>query len=63
MEKYEAYEFAIFNKWGDKVFSTDKISEQWDGSNAITGAYTWVITIIDELGAVRKKMGEVMLIK
>jgi hypothetical protein len=63
MEKYESYEFTIFNKWGSKVFTTDKVSGQWDGENGITGVYTWLITIIDELGAVRKKMGEVMLIK
>ena len=63
MEKYESYEFVVFNKWGDKVFTTDKVSKKWDGENGITGAYTWLITIIDELGAVRKKMGEVMLIK
>ena len=63
MEKYESYEFTIFNRWGEKVFTTDKVSEQWDGENGIPGAYTWSIIIIDELGAVRKKVGEVMLIK
>jgi len=63
MEKYESYEFTIFNSWGEKVFTTDKVSEQWDGENAIKGAYTWSIIIIDELGAVRKKVGEVILIK
>ena len=63
MEKYESYEFTVFNRWGEKVFTTDKVSEQWDGENGITGAYTWSIIIIDELGAVRKKVGEVMLIK
>lgn len=63
MEKYKSYEFTVFNRWGEKVFTTDKVSEQWDGENGITGAYTWSIIIIDELGAVRKKVGEVMLIK
>jgi len=63
MEKYESYEFTIFNRWGEKVFTTDKVSEQWDGVNGLLGTYTWSIIIIDELGAVRKKVGEVMLIK
>ena len=63
MEKYESYEFTVFNRWGEKVFTTDKVSEQWDGENGIAGAYTWSIIIIDELGAVRKKSGKVMLIK
>jgi gliding motility-associated-like protein len=63
MQKYESYEFTVFNRWGEKIFTTDKVSEQWNGENGITGAYTWVIIIIDELGAVRKKSGKVMLIK
>ena len=63
MEKYESYEFTVFNRWGAKVFTTDKVSEQWDGANGLEGTYTWSIIIIDELGAVRKKIGEVMLIK
>ena len=63
MQEYESYEFTIFNRWGEKVFTTDKVSEQWDGENGIIGTYTWSIIIIDELGAVRKKAGEVMLIK
>ncbi|MDC3395272.1 PKD domain-containing protein [Flavobacteriales bacterium] len=63
MEKYESYEFTVFNRWGEKVFTTDKVSEQWDGVNGLLGTYTWSIIIIDELGAVRKKVGEVMLIK
>jgi len=63
MEKYESYKFTIFNRRGEKVFTTDKVSEQWDGANGLLGIYTWSIIIIDELGAVRKKVGEVMLIK
>jgi gliding motility-associated-like protein len=63
MENYESYEFTVFNRWGEKVFTTDKVSEQWNGENGVTGTYTWSIIIIDKLGAVRKKAGEVMLIK
>ena len=63
MEKYESYEFTVFNRWGEKVFTTDKVSEQWDGANGLQGTYTWSIIIIDELDAVRKKSGKVMLIK
>ena len=63
MEKYNSYQFTVFNRWGEKVFNTEKVSEQWDGVNGLTGIYNWVIEIIDELGAVRRKVGEVMLIK
>jgi len=63
MEKYESYEFTVFNRWGEIVFITENISEHWDGIEAQQGAYTWSIIIVDELGAMRKKVGEVMLIK
>jgi gliding motility-associated-like protein len=63
MEKYESYEFTVFNRWGEIVFITENVSEHWDGIDAQHGAYTWSIIIVDELGAMRKKAGEVMLIK
>ena len=63
MEKYKSFEFKIFDRWGELVFRTNKISEGWNGENAISGKYAWVIIITDELGEVRKKVGEVMLIK
>ena len=63
MEKYKSFEFKIFDRWGVLVFRTNKISEGWNGENAISGKYAWVIIITDELGEVRKKVGEVMLIK
>ena len=55
MEKYQSYEFTIFDRWGEEIFRTNKISEGWNGDNAISGKYTWVIIITDELGEVGKK--------
>ena len=63
MDKYESYEFFIFNKWGEIIFETDKINECWEGLDCQNGSYIWKIIIIDELGAVRKEAGEVLLIK
>jgi len=63
MEKYESYEFTIFNRWGELIFTTDKINKKWDGADAQAGTYSWVIIITDELGAIRKETGKVMLIK
>jgi len=63
MDKYKSYEFIVFNRWGEKVFVTNNIAEHWDGANCQHGAYTWSIIIVDELGAIRKKVGEVLLIR
>ena len=63
MEKYESYAFYIYNQWGEQIFDTDKINECWDGANSQHGSYAWAIIIVDELGEVRKKVGEVLLIK
>jgi len=63
MGKYQSYEFIVYDRWGTKVFSTDKVGEGWNGENAIVGKYAWAIIITDEMGALQTKMGEVLLIK
>lgn len=63
MQMYKAYQFIIYNKWGDKVFETTDVSEYWDGTGVPTGVYSWVLLITDELGAVRKENGLVTLIR
>jgi gliding motility-associated-like protein len=63
MIEYKSYEFTVYNRWGEKVFVTKNISEYWGGMDAQHGVYSWSIVIVDELGAVRKKGGEVLLIK
>jgi len=63
MGKYKSYQFVIYNHWGEKVFSTDKVEEGWHGANAIPGKYAWVIIITDEMGAQQKRVGEVLLMK
>lgn len=63
MNKYQSYQFIIYNKWGEAVFTTDKITEGWDGANAKSEVFTWVVIIKDEMGAIRKKVGQITLIK
>jgi gliding motility-associated-like protein len=29
---FESFEFEIFDRWGESVFFTDKLSEGWDGT-------------------------------
>jgi gliding motility-associated-like protein len=59
-------EFVIFNRWGNKIFSTHDITRGWDGTvsgqPAPAGAYIYVITGTDAKGIVRNE-GTVMLMR
>jgi len=59
-------EFSIFNRWGDRVFSTRNIGRGWDGTvggrPAGTGTYVYVITGTDLKGPVLMK-GTVVLVR
>lgn len=63
MDKYETYQFIIYNKWGEIVFETKRIGEPWYGNNVQSGVYTWVIILTDEIGIKRKKVGKVNLLR
>jgi len=63
MEEYQSYEFIVFNRWGNKIFETNNVNEWWDGADSQHGSYAWAIVIVDELGAKRKEVGNVLLIK
>jgi len=63
MEEYKSYSFYIYNQWGEIIFETEDINEWWDGADSQHGSYAWAIVIVDELGAKRKEVGNVMLIR
>jgi len=63
MNKCQSYQFIIYNRWGEEVFTTNTIGEGWDGIDAKSDVFTWVIILTDEMGAIRKKVGEVTLIR
>jgi len=63
MKQYMSYNFTVFNRWGEKVFSSDNILNYWDGENSQNGKYSWIIIIEDELGKTHKKAGDIMLIR
>ena len=60
--EFKSYEFTAFNRWGEKVFTSDNINDQWDGKNIRNGNYSWIIIIEDELGKTRVKTGVVAVI-
>jgi gliding motility-associated-like protein len=63
MEKYQSYEFIIYDRWGGIVFQTNDIYESWDGSGVKDGEYGWLILIKDELGKIRRETGSVTLFR
>ena len=45
-------EFSIYNRWGNKVFSTDNVSRGWDGNvNGVKQAMGEYIYIIKGTGS------------
>jgi gliding motility-associated-like protein len=60
--------FAVYNRWGQKVFMTTNSGEGWDGTfrrqPAPAGAYIWAITYTDLLtGKTATAQGTVLLIR
>jgi len=47
-------EFSVFDRWGNKIFSTHDVSYGWDGTEhgtwANTGVYVYIISGSNEKG-------------
>ncbi len=64
------YEINIFDRWGEKVFTTKVFEEGWDGTfkgrnNKIIeeGSYTWLINLTNVFGKSYELKGHVILMK
>ena len=59
--------FRVYNRWGQLVFSTNKIGDGWNGTYQgqpqQTGAYVWVLEVVDLDGVVIQKRGSSILIR
>jgi gliding motility-associated-like protein len=59
--------FTVFNRWGNKVFSTSNIDEGWDGSYKgepqPMGVYIYTIEAVSDKGVIFTKQGNVTLIR
>jgi len=55
-------QFAVFNRWGQKVFSTNNTGKGWNG-NSLPGTYVWVVEAVNYLGQSMQLKGTVTLIR
>lgn len=66
LDKITNYEFYVFNRWGQLVFESNRVSDEWDGEHndqkAPTETYMWVVkyTIF---GVEKVKKGSVTLLR
>lgn len=63
----EGYEMNIFNRWGEKIFTSNSQEQGWNGrmkngNFAPAGVYTWVIQYNDFTGKSHKQQGNVTLL-
>ena len=65
---FSSYQLQVFDRWGKRVFTSQTIHENWDGTYKSlpqpTGVYVWMIAYKDELtGKTEKQSGTVLLIR
>ncbi|MEP7376419.1 MAG: gliding motility-associated C-terminal domain-containing protein [Chitinophagaceae bacterium] len=63
----EEYQFTIYNRWGQLIFTTKDLSKGWDGNfgGAVqaTNVFAWICTYRLHGQAGKKETGKVVLIK
>ena len=57
----------IYDRWGEEIFTTDKITDKWDGKakdnkKVPTGIYTWHVIYQDLIGQKHQETGSVLVI-
>jgi gliding motility-associated-like protein len=61
------YQFVVYNRWGEEVFSTEDLSIGWNGrvssKTAPTGHYTYRINAKTNTGEIIQKKGVVLLMR
>ncbi len=61
------YYFTIYNRWGQKVFSTNDVNKGWNGyikGNIVDGeSFAWVLKAVDQIGKIYDLKGTFVLLK
>lgn len=65
-EAIQSFSMQIFNRWGDKIFEANNVSQQWDGTFKGTkvpeGAYVYKVFASSITGKKTQKEGTITLI-
>ena len=63
----EEYQFNVYNRWGQLIFSTRDVYKGWNGSigGTVQGThvFTWICTYKLQGQAIKKEQGKVVVIK
>lgn len=66
-QSLDDYRFFIYNRWGERIFSTSDLNMGWDGVQngqlAPPGVYTWRIEFISIDGHQKVRIGQLQLIR
>jgi gliding motility-associated-like protein len=61
------YDFAVFNRWGEKIFETTDVNGAWDGKSGgkkcEEGVYVWLLTFKTASGQYIDQKGIVTLLR
>ncbi|HTL80851.1 MAG TPA: gliding motility-associated C-terminal domain-containing protein [Bacteroidia bacterium] len=61
------YDFAVFNRWGEKIYETDDRTQGWDGTygghKCERGVYVWLLTFKTSSGQYIDQKGIVTLLR
>ncbi len=59
--------FDVYNRWGEKVFSSSSVSDGWDGNfkgeKATTGVYVYLLKAVFTDGSILDSSGNVTLVR
>ncbi len=61
--------FLIYDRWGNKVFESNNLSDGWNGCSANTkekvqqDVYVWLLEVTDVLGKNHRRAGTVALVR
>jgi gliding motility-associated-like protein len=59
----EKFKLEIYNRWGNMIYSTNSMSQPWDGNDHGQDNYIWKVYLKDKDGVDREMIGSVTLLR